>query len=291
MHLRRRSKLTRGGANRSGRSGGCGHDEADSTDAALWPGRNCGDRRSGRLCLEPRRAPESEADPGAPAPTRQPRGHHPDHGLHAALPSAGAPDRAGADRHHRRGSQLRAWWERMVAVLGVQRARGPARARDRPAGHRGHRLWCAGHHLCPVAAARRRRPRDHLRQGPPPNVRSSLATGVWSPDSRICLETHATAAFTTRWQSMARTSFQAHQTWLGLADRPVEFIDQYVGVRPHGPPPVDPRPGSLTSNRSCSRASRQGWWRPSRRARTRWAISRSVSSRRSCTTSPLTPAC
>ncbi|MGZ6079164.1 MAG: FAD-dependent oxidoreductase [Myxococcaceae bacterium] len=77
----------------------------------------------------------------------------------------------------------------------------------------------------------------------PPNVRSSLASGVWSPDSRICLEAHASAAFKSRWQAMARTSFQAHQTWLGLADRPVEFIDQYVGVRPHGPPPpVDPRP-------------------------------------------------
>ncbi len=77
----------------------------------------------------------------------------------------------------------------------------------------------------------------------PPNVRSSLATGVWSPDSRICLEPHATAAFTTRWQTMARTSFQAHQTWLGLAGSPVEFIDQYVGVPPQRPePPADPRP-------------------------------------------------
>jgi hypothetical protein len=42
---------------------------------------------------------------------------------------------------------------------------------------------------------------------------------------------------------MARTSFQAHQTWLGLAGTPVEFIDQYVGVPPQRPePPADPRP-------------------------------------------------
>ncbi len=77
----------------------------------------------------------------------------------------------------------------------------------------------------------------------PPNVRSSLATGVWSPDSRVCLEQHATSTFRARWQTMARSSFQAHQTWLGLAGTPVEFIDQYVGIRPdQTPPPADPRP-------------------------------------------------
>jgi len=77
----------------------------------------------------------------------------------------------------------------------------------------------------------------------PPNVRSSLATGVWSPDSRICLEEQATAPLKRRWQEMARTSFHAHQSWLGLADQPVEFIDQFVGVRlPRPTPPVDSRP-------------------------------------------------
>ncbi len=61
----------------------------------------------------------------------------------------------------------------------------------------------------------------------PPNVRSSLATGVWSPDSRICLEKHATPAFRQTWNEMARHSYQAHQSALGLAGSPVEFIDQY----------------------------------------------------------------
>src|SRR5262249_32874122 len=33
----------------------------------------------------------------------------------------------------------------------------------------------------------------------PPNVRSSLATGLYTPDSRICLEDHATPAFKRTW--------------------------------------------------------------------------------------------
>ena len=61
----------------------------------------------------------------------------------------------------------------------------------------------------------------------PPNVRSSLATGVWSPDSRICLEQHATPAFKRLWESMARRSWQTYQTLLGLPGEPVEYIDEY----------------------------------------------------------------
>jgi glycine/D-amino acid oxidase-like deaminating enzyme len=61
----------------------------------------------------------------------------------------------------------------------------------------------------------------------PPNVRSSLATGVWTPDSRICLQEHATPAFKRTWETMARNSFQAYQNLLGLAGDPVEFIDTY----------------------------------------------------------------
>ena len=41
----------------------------------------------------------------------------------------------------------------------------------------------------------------------PPNVRSSLATGVWSPDSRICLEQNVTPAFKRQWEAMARHSW------------------------------------------------------------------------------------
>src|ERR1700676_5384013 len=62
----------------------------------------------------------------------------------------------------------------------------------------------------------------------PPNVRSSLATGLWTPDSRICFEQHATPAFKQTWQAMARSSFQTYQTLLGLPGNPVEFIDTYT---------------------------------------------------------------
>jgi glycine/D-amino acid oxidase-like deaminating enzyme len=61
----------------------------------------------------------------------------------------------------------------------------------------------------------------------PPNVRSSLATGLWTPDSRICLEDQATPAFKQLWAGMARQSFQTYQTLLGLPGNPVEFIDSY----------------------------------------------------------------
>src|SRR5271170_607110 len=80
----------------------------------------------------------------------------------------------------------------------------------------------------------------------PPNVRSSLATGVWTPDSRICLEEHATPAFKQQWQQMARLSFQTYQNFLGLPGTPVEFIDNYfvsdepqIGRRSQA---ADPRP-------------------------------------------------
>jgi hypothetical protein len=61
----------------------------------------------------------------------------------------------------------------------------------------------------------------------PPNVRSSLATGLWTPDSRICLEENATPAFKQLWEQMARGSFQTYQNFLGLSGSPVEFIDNY----------------------------------------------------------------
>jgi glycine/D-amino acid oxidase-like deaminating enzyme len=61
----------------------------------------------------------------------------------------------------------------------------------------------------------------------PPSVRSSLATGLWTPDSRICLQENATPAFRQLWEEMARTSFQTYQNFLGLPGAPVEFIDNY----------------------------------------------------------------
>jgi len=70
----------------------------------------------------------------------------------------------------------------------------------------------------------------------PPNVRSSLASGLWTPDSRICLEDYATPAFKQLWSSMVRQSFQTYQNLLGLPGNPVEFIDSYfVSDAPNAP--------------------------------------------------------
>ena len=70
-----------------------------------------------------------------------------------------------------------------------------------------------------------------------PEVPSAYATGVWSPDSRICTAAHATPAFERRWEAMARTSFRTYQTLLGLADQPVEWRDGYaLRDAPPGPP-------------------------------------------------------
>jgi glycine/D-amino acid oxidase-like deaminating enzyme len=70
----------------------------------------------------------------------------------------------------------------------------------------------------------------------PPNVRSSLATGLWTPDSRICFEDNATPAFKQLWTDMARQSFRTYQSLLGLPGNPVEFIDDYfVSDEPNRP--------------------------------------------------------
>jgi hypothetical protein len=53
----------------------------------------------------------------------------------------------------------------------------------------------------------------------PPHVRSSLATGVWSPDSRICLAKYATPTFKQKWEGMALLlSFLPEPT--GIAGQP-----------------------------------------------------------------------
>jgi glycine/D-amino acid oxidase-like deaminating enzyme len=62
----------------------------------------------------------------------------------------------------------------------------------------------------------------------PPNAPSSKATGLWTPDSRICLDEHATPEFRQLWENMARRSFTTYQSFLGLPGTPVEFIDFYL---------------------------------------------------------------
>jgi len=61
----------------------------------------------------------------------------------------------------------------------------------------------------------------------PPYVRSSYATGGWTPDSRICTAAHA-ETFGPQWEQMARYSYRHFQTLLGLPGHPVEWRDMYT---------------------------------------------------------------
>jgi D-amino-acid oxidase len=61
-----------------------------------------------------------------------------------------------------------------------------------------------------------------------PQTRSSRATGMWTPDSRIALTNVASAAFAAQWEQMARTSFKTYRGYLGLPGDPVQWIDYYT---------------------------------------------------------------
>ncbi len=60
-----------------------------------------------------------------------------------------------------------------------------------------------------------------------PQVRSARATGSWTPDSRIALETPAGPGFAVLWEQMARTSWKTYRDYLGLPGDPVVFTDRY----------------------------------------------------------------
>jgi glycine/D-amino acid oxidase-like deaminating enzyme len=60
-----------------------------------------------------------------------------------------------------------------------------------------------------------------------PQVRSSRATGSWTPDSRIALKDAAGPAFGALWEQMARTSWKTYRDYLGLPGDPVVFTDRY----------------------------------------------------------------
>ena len=62
----------------------------------------------------------------------------------------------------------------------------------------------------------------------PPQVTSSAATGLWTPDSRIVTREHASEAWSAGWEAMARASFKVHQSYLGLPSGPVEWHDGYL---------------------------------------------------------------
>jgi glycine/D-amino acid oxidase-like deaminating enzyme len=62
----------------------------------------------------------------------------------------------------------------------------------------------------------------------PPFTRSSWATGVFSPASRIALAQYVTTEFKSAWNEQARYSYRTYQSLLGLADRAVEYLDTYA---------------------------------------------------------------
>jgi glycine/D-amino acid oxidase-like deaminating enzyme len=71
----------------------------------------------------------------------------------------------------------------------------------------------------------------------PPFTRSSWATGVFSPDSRIALADCVTPEFKKTWNEQARYSYRTYQSLLGLADQPVEYLHFYAvggGQKSHG---------------------------------------------------------
>jgi glycine/D-amino acid oxidase-like deaminating enzyme len=61
----------------------------------------------------------------------------------------------------------------------------------------------------------------------PPDVRSSRATGAFTPDSRIALSNSVSPDFPDLWEKMARKSLQMYASYLGLPGNPVEWTDRY----------------------------------------------------------------
>jgi NADPH-dependent 2,4-dienoyl-CoA reductase/sulfur reductase-like enzyme len=60
----------------------------------------------------------------------------------------------------------------------------------------------------------------------PPFVRSSNATGSWTPDSRVALKSAAAPTFAKEWETMARTSFAMYQSYLGMPGNTIEWTDR-----------------------------------------------------------------
>jgi D-amino-acid oxidase len=76
-----------------------------------------------------------------------------------------------------------------------------------------------------------------------PEVRSARATGTWSPHSRVAMDGAVDEAFATKWERMTRRTFTMHQSFLGRAGNPVEWIDRYsLSDTPFFKRPKDPIP-------------------------------------------------
>jgi hypothetical protein len=88
-----------------------------------------------------------------------------------------------------------------------------------------------------------------------------LATGLFTPDSRICLEGHDTLEFHSLWDQMCRTSFQTYQNYLGMPGDPIEWIDIYHVSDANAAPPAGPDSGIRFAEMQHDAI---GDWRPER---------------------------
>ncbi|GAB3275097.1 FAD-dependent oxidoreductase [Larkinella harenae] len=77
----------------------------------------------------------------------------------------------------------------------------------------------------------------------PPNVTSNLATGTWSPASRVCDPKVASTEFYNIWENATRFSFRRFQFMLGFDDI-AAWVDEYnvFPEKPNGP--MNPLMGS-----------------------------------------------
>ncbi|MGB0370059.1 MAG: FAD-dependent oxidoreductase [Opitutales bacterium] len=60
-----------------------------------------------------------------------------------------------------------------------------------------------------------------------PRITSSVATGVWSPESRFCLKAFESPEKEAFWASMCLESYNRYQFLVGLPGHPIEWADTY----------------------------------------------------------------
>jgi glycine/D-amino acid oxidase-like deaminating enzyme len=82
----------------------------------------------------------------------------------------------------------------------------------------------------------------------PPYVRSSRATGSWTPDSRVALASAVAPDFAATWEKMARISFSMYQSYLGSSGAPIEWTDRYWISDEAGPREFGDRHGFVHYN-------------------------------------------
>jgi len=76
----------------------------------------------------------------------------------------------------------------------------------------------------------------------PMETRSTRATGVWSPSSRIGLAGAVDAEFAAQWAAFTRRSYARHLTYIGRAGYPVEFTPRFYVRSDEREAPLTPAP-------------------------------------------------